>query len=60
MKCAFSENRFEIFPLICGGTCEEGGDNYGGGAGEGGGARGGCGVWLPLCGNFSKPLQRTF
>ena len=42
----------------------EGGDDDGdgdvGGAGEGGGAGGGCGVWLPLCGNFSKPLQRTF
>ena len=36
------------------------GDDDVGGAGEGGGARGGCGVWLPLCGNFSKPLQRTF
>jgi len=39
---------------------DDDGDGYVGGAGEGGGARGGCGVWLPLCGNFSKPLQRTF
>ena len=43
-----------------GGSGEGDDDDDGGGAGEGGGARGGCGVWLPLCGNFSKPLQRTF